>query len=183
MSFLALAILLHDLPAQDCGNLSTDWRNPECGSGALEPIRIGKPGSVCLLYLGIIRRTAELRVDPPSPRLRRTGSWELRVFKSGSFNFEKLDVLQSVCWLLYELTGDFPDEEGFGLTNQMRRASVSISSNIAEGSSRVSRTDFARFVQTATGLLANDHRAPAKADRAERLQSNLRGSWKAEQDA
>ena len=54
---------------------------------------------------------------------------------------------------MYELTGSFPDEERFGLTNQMRRAAVSISSNIAEGSSRVSRIDFARFVEIATGSL------------------------------
>ena len=53
--------------------------------------------------------------------------------------------------LVYELTGDFPGEERFGLTNQMRRAAVSVSSNIAEGSSRVSRTDFSRFVEIATG--------------------------------
>jgi four helix bundle protein len=55
--------------------------------------------------------------------------------------------------LVYELTGDFPDEERFGLTNQIRRAAVSISSNLAEGSSRVSRNDFSRFVEIATGSL------------------------------
>jgi four helix bundle protein len=55
--------------------------------------------------------------------------------------------------LVAELTGNFPDEERFGLTNQMRRAAVSVSSNIAEGSSRVSRIDFARFVEIATGSL------------------------------
>jgi four helix bundle protein len=54
---------------------------------------------------------------------------------------------------VYEVTGDFPSEERFGLTNQMRRAAVSVSSNIAEGSSRVSRVDFARFVEIATGSL------------------------------
>src|SRR5438045_8321901 len=72
------------------------------------------------------------------------------------FNFEKLDVWQEVIQfadLVYELIGDFPGEERFGLTNQMRRAAVSISSNLAEGSSRASRTDFARFVEIATGSL------------------------------
>src|SRR5438552_5667197 len=72
------------------------------------------------------------------------------------FNFEKLDVWQEAIQfadLVYELTGDFPDGERFGLTNQMRRAAVSISSNLAEGSSWVSRPDFARFVEIATGSL------------------------------
>jgi four helix bundle protein len=72
------------------------------------------------------------------------------------FNFEKLDVWQKAIEfadLVYELTGAFPHEERFGLTNQMRRAAVSISSNLAEGSSRASRIDFARFVEIATGSL------------------------------
>lgn len=71
------------------------------------------------------------------------------------FNFEKLDVWQEAIRfadLVYELTA-FPEQERFGLTNQMRRAAVSISSNIAEGSSRLSRMDFARFVEIATGSL------------------------------
>jgi four helix bundle protein len=55
--------------------------------------------------------------------------------------------------LVYELTATSPEQERFGLTNQMRRAAVSISSNIAEGSSRLSRVDFARFVEIATGSL------------------------------
>ncbi len=70
------------------------------------------------------------------------------------FNFEKLDVWNEAIAFadtIYALTRNFPDEERFGLTNQMRRAAVSISSNIAEGSSRVSRPDFARFVEIATG--------------------------------
>src|SRR6516164_7481705 len=72
------------------------------------------------------------------------------------FNFEKLETWQDAIAfadLVYQLTRKFPDEERFGLTNQMRRAAVSISSNIAEGSSRASRTDFARFVEIATGSL------------------------------
>jgi four helix bundle protein len=67
------------------------------------------------------------------------------------FNFEKLEVWQEA--MVYSLTRKFPDEERFGLINQMRRAAVSISSNIAEGSSRSSRMDFARFIEIATGSL------------------------------
>jgi four helix bundle protein len=72
------------------------------------------------------------------------------------FKFEKLDVWQKAidfADLVYSKTKSFPSEERFGLTNQMRRAAVSISSNIAEGSSRISDTDFARFVEIATGSL------------------------------
>jgi four helix bundle protein len=70
------------------------------------------------------------------------------------FNFEKLDVWQKAIEFanfIYSKTRSFPNEERFGLTNQMRRAAVSISSNIAEGSSRMSQTDFARFIEIAPG--------------------------------
>jgi len=70
------------------------------------------------------------------------------------FNFEKLDVWQKAidfADLVYNDTRGFPSEERFGLTNQFRRAAVSISSNLAEGSSRSSRTDFARFAEIAAG--------------------------------
>nr|WP_315211374.1 four helix bundle protein [uncultured Flavobacterium sp.] len=49
------------------------------------------------------------------------------------------------------MTLSFPNDEKFGLTNQLRRASVSIPSNIAEGSSRQSNKDFARFLEIAIG--------------------------------
>jgi len=70
------------------------------------------------------------------------------------FNFEKLDVWQKAidfADLVYNSTRNFPSGERFGLTNQMRRAAVSISSNIAEGTSRMSPTDFKRFAEIATG--------------------------------
>jgi four helix bundle protein len=70
------------------------------------------------------------------------------------FNFEKLDVWHKAIDFadqVYAVTRSFPDNERFGLTNQMRRAALSISSNIAEGSSRSSKSDFARFIQIATG--------------------------------
>ena len=63
------------------------------------------------------------------------------------FNFEKLDTWRDAVAfadLVYQFTRNFPDAERFGLTNQMRRAAVSISSNIAEGCSRSSRADYAR---------------------------------------
>ncbi|QDS89012.1 hypothetical protein EC9_32090 [Rosistilla ulvae] len=70
------------------------------------------------------------------------------------FGFEKLDVWQKSVDLaadVYRLTREFPDYEKFGLANQMRRAAVSISSNIAEGSARDSKKDFSRFLQIAYG--------------------------------
>jgi four helix bundle protein len=70
------------------------------------------------------------------------------------FNFEKLEVWRKAIKFadqIYTVTRSFPEDERFGLTNQMRRAAVSISSNIAEGSSRSSKSDFARFIQIAAG--------------------------------
>jgi len=69
-------------------------------------------------------------------------------------NFEKLDVWHKAVALAnrcYECTASFPREEVFGLASQVRRASVSISSNLAEGSSRSSKPDFCRFIEISTG--------------------------------
>jgi four helix bundle protein len=52
---------------------------------------------------------------------------------------------------LYKMTADFPSEEKFGLTNQIRRASVSIESNLAEGCGRNGDKEFSRFVDLAQG--------------------------------
>jgi len=75
---------------------------------------------------------------------------------SGEFRFQKLTVWQKSIGLaqfVYELTEKFPSSERFGLINQMRRAAVSVSSNIAEGAGRSSDSDFARFLQIAYGSL------------------------------
>jgi four helix bundle protein len=72
------------------------------------------------------------------------------------FRFQKLEVWQKAVDLavqIYALTRDFPADERFGLTSQVRRAAVSISSNIAEGSSRASDVDFSRFLEIAYGSL------------------------------
>lgn len=55
---------------------------------------------------------------------------------------------------VYVATAKFPSEERFGLVNQMRRAAVSIPSNIAEGHARSSTTEFQRFVLIAMGSVA-----------------------------
>lgn len=72
------------------------------------------------------------------------------------FNFEKLEVWQkSVLYAgtVYRITRSFPGEERFGLTNQIRWAATSISSNIAEGSARPP-ADFSKFIGYASGSLS-----------------------------
>ncbi|MCB0398985.1 MAG: four helix bundle protein [Winogradskyella sp.] len=68
--------------------------------------------------------------------------------------FKELQIWQrsrSFCSDVYKLTSEFPESEKFGLVNQLRRASVSIPSNIAEGSSRSSNKDFVRFLTMSIG--------------------------------
>ena len=70
------------------------------------------------------------------------------------FSFEKLIVLQKTRELskvIYKTTKNFPEDERFGLISQMRRCSISISSNIAEGTGRHSNKDKARFTEIAYG--------------------------------
>lgn len=69
-------------------------------------------------------------------------------------SYRQLSVWQKAFELsckIYELTKMFPKEEMFGLTSQMRRSSVSIPSNIAEGKGRGSDKDFIRFLYIAKG--------------------------------
>jgi four helix bundle protein len=76
--------------------------------------------------------------------------------RSFMFNFEKLESWHRAvdfAELIYSSTRDFPRDDMFCLTMQMRRAAVSVSSNLAEGSSRSSRADFARFTEIAAGSL------------------------------
>jgi four helix bundle protein len=55
---------------------------------------------------------------------------------------------------IYRLTGGFPAEERYGLASQMRRAAVSIPSNIAEGQARRGTKEFVQFLALASGSLA-----------------------------
>jgi len=54
---------------------------------------------------------------------------------------------------VYRVTKSFPDHEKYGLTNQLRRAAISIASNIAEGYGRGSRQDYTRFLRVARASL------------------------------
>ena len=55
--------------------------------------------------------------------------------------------------LVYELSSVFPNEEKYGLTNQIRRSAISIPSNIAEGAGRNSKKEFRNFLGIANGSL------------------------------
>jgi four helix bundle protein len=55
---------------------------------------------------------------------------------------------------VYQVTRSFPSDERFGLTNQIRRAAVSIPSNLAEGHARAGAAEFARFISISMGSVA-----------------------------
>lgn len=69
-------------------------------------------------------------------------------------NFRNYEIWQKSIELttaIYELSKKFPSQEKFALANQIERAAVSIPSNIAEGASRSSEVDFARFLEISLG--------------------------------
>lgn len=84
-------------------------------------------------------------------------------------DFRKLRVwqrAQETCVEVYLFTVDFPPEEGYGMTSQVRRAALAVGSNIAEGSKRRSKTDKARIFNLAESEAAE---AISVLDVAERL--------------
>jgi four helix bundle protein len=71
-------------------------------------------------------------------------------------NFRKLQIWERSYGLgleIYKLTIGFPKSELFGITSQLRRASVSVSTNIAEGSAKSSNRDYLRFLEIALGSI------------------------------
>jgi four helix bundle protein len=82
-------------------------------------------------------------------------------------SFRELVVWQSAIQLavaVYKLSGGFPRDEAYGLTTQIRRASVSIASNIAEGQGRATTGEFRHFLGNARGSNSEvqTHLVPAR---------------------
>ena len=77
-------------------------------------------------------------MTPPIRSYRDLVAWQMAV-----------DITKQV----YRATERFPDKERYGLTNQLRRAAVSVPSNIAEGFGRGRAPDYARFLRVARGSL------------------------------
>ena len=76
------------------------------------------------------------------------------------YGFEKLEVWQesrTYTIAIYEISKHFPTSEQFGMVSQLRRAAVSIASNIAEGTSRESNKEKIRFVEIAYGSLLESY--------------------------
>ncbi len=115
-------------------------------------------------------------------------------------DFRDLKVWQkghALTLAVYRATNQFPREELYGLTSQMRRSAVSIPANVAEGCCRGSDAEFARFAQIAMGsaselkyyfLLARDlelvssevvERLTVQVDEVERMLSSLLGTLRA----
>jgi four helix bundle protein len=72
-------------------------------------------------------------------------------------SFRDLEVWKVACDLAekaYRVTAGFPKQEAYGLTDQMRRAAVSVPSNIAEGAGRLGPTEYRHFLSIALGSLA-----------------------------
>jgi four helix bundle protein len=69
-------------------------------------------------------------------------------------NYKDLIVWQKAhenVLLIYKHSNEFPKEEQYGITSQLRRAAVSIPTNIAEGCGKLTKKDFANYLQTAFG--------------------------------
>ena len=82
--------------------------------------------------------------DEQKDKVRARGYQDLLVWQKG------MRLVKGV----YDLTGHFPADERFGLVSQMRRAAVSVPSNIAEGQARKSTGEFVQFISNAEGSAA-----------------------------
>jgi len=69
-------------------------------------------------------------------------------------NIKAYQLADSLVLDIYKATKDFPKDELYGLTSQLRRAAVSVPANIVEGSSRQHKRDYLNFLYTSRGSLA-----------------------------
>ena len=67
------------------------------------------------------------------------------------------ELANEIVLLIYRITLKFPKEEVYGLTSQMRRAAISVPSNIVEGCARDSKKEYIRFLDVAFGSLRELH--------------------------
>ena len=74
---------------------------------------------------------------------------------------------------IYKITNKFPKEEIYGLTSQMRRAAISVPSNIVEGCARSSQVEYHRFLDIAFGSLRELHYQFSIAKRLEYIDKNI----------
>ena len=72
-------------------------------------------------------------------------------------NLRAFILADEVVLMIYKITRNFPKEEVYGLTSQMRRAGVSVVSNIVEGCARESQTEYCRFLEMGYGSLKELH--------------------------
>jgi four helix bundle protein len=91
--------------------------------------------------------TGELPLQITNHELRITVFQEMKSHKDLDVWKKSMDIVTEI----YRATKDFPREEVYGLTNQMRRCVVSIPSNIAEGAGRNSKKEFIQFLYVALG--------------------------------
>jgi four helix bundle protein len=94
--------------------------------------------------------TTELRAQSAELRSPGQESWQ----GAGKKSYRDLKVWQRSIELsvsIYRLTSGFPREEVYGLTSQLRRCSVSVASNLAEGYGRASKGEYRQFVGMARG--------------------------------
>ncbi len=98
-------------------------------------------------------QSAERRKATPAPaRITGDGNTDSSAYSPGAYR--NLRVWQRAIGLsvaIYRFTADFPNAELYGLTSQLRRAAVSVASNIAEGYERASKGEFRQFVGMARG--------------------------------
>lgn len=84
---------------------------------------------------------------------------------------------------IYQVTQKFPSDERFGLTNQLRRASVSIPSNLAEGHARFGSGEFSRFISIAMGSVAEVETQILLSSELGHIKEDLSGELLADLDA